>query len=191
MVGLEHWTDREFVGHDFTDEDPLTCGPSVVFTECDFTSADLSRSTHLGSAFRNCRFRRTTLCGTAHSDTARSWDRYSRIAACGPSCARRSTSVSRCWRGRSARRRSVAVPVRRDPLVGTDLRNAIRRNAELSTTGPRALRLRRPTCAAPVSIPRSGPPPPAGAPGSTSARRWPRRRPRSRRQRRVTLRTMS
>lgn len=59
---MEHWADQEFIGRDFGDEDlaGLTT-ERVVFTDCDFTSADLGSSTHVGSAFRNCLFRRTAL----------------------------------------------------------------------------------------------------------------------------------
>ncbi len=56
------WTEREFVGHDFRDEDLNRLRTErVVFTECDFSGVDLGESEHVGSAFRNCTFRRTML----------------------------------------------------------------------------------------------------------------------------------
>lgn len=56
------WSDQEFAGRDFRDEDLAGLRTErVVFTECDFSGANLTESMHLGSAFRNCRFVRTTL----------------------------------------------------------------------------------------------------------------------------------
>jgi uncharacterized protein YjbI with pentapeptide repeats len=56
------WTEREFDGHDFRDDDLSRLRTDrVVFTECDFSGVDLSESEHVGSAFRNCTFRRTSL----------------------------------------------------------------------------------------------------------------------------------
>jgi uncharacterized protein YjbI with pentapeptide repeats len=56
------WADREFVGHDFRDEDLNGLRTErVVFDECDFSGVDLAESEHVGSAFRNCTFRRTSL----------------------------------------------------------------------------------------------------------------------------------
>jgi uncharacterized protein YjbI with pentapeptide repeats len=56
------WTDREFVGHDFRDDDLSRLRTErVVFTECDFSGVNLAESEHLGSAFRNCSFNLTTL----------------------------------------------------------------------------------------------------------------------------------
>src|SRR6187200_1517944 len=56
------WTEREFTAHDFRDEDLNGLRTErVVFTECDFSGADLGESEHVGTAFRNCTFRRTTL----------------------------------------------------------------------------------------------------------------------------------
>ncbi|MFG1930370.1 pentapeptide repeat-containing protein [Mycobacterium sp. NPDC048908] len=58
----EVWTEREYDGQDFRDEDLSRLRTErVVFTECDFSGADLSESEHVGSAFRNCTFRRTSL----------------------------------------------------------------------------------------------------------------------------------
>jgi len=56
------WAEREFNGHAFRDEDLSRLRTErVVFTDCDFSGADLSESEHEGSAFRNCTFRRTSL----------------------------------------------------------------------------------------------------------------------------------
>jgi uncharacterized protein YjbI with pentapeptide repeats len=56
------WTEREFVEHDFRDDDLRRLRTErVVFTECDFSGIDLGESEHVGTAFRNCTFRRTTL----------------------------------------------------------------------------------------------------------------------------------
>jgi len=62
MSAMSQWSDREFTGHDFLDEDLSGLRTErVIFTECDFGGATLAESVHLGSAFRNCRFLRTTL----------------------------------------------------------------------------------------------------------------------------------
>jgi len=54
--------DREYVGHDFRDDDLSRVRTErVVFTECDFSGVDMSESEHVGSAFRNCTFRRSSL----------------------------------------------------------------------------------------------------------------------------------
>jgi uncharacterized protein YjbI with pentapeptide repeats len=61
--------DREFAGHDFTDEDLSHLRTErAVLTECNFSGANLAESLHRGSAFRNCTFERTLLCtgGTPH-----------------------------------------------------------------------------------------------------------------------------
>ena len=56
------WTEKEFVGHDFRDDDLSRLHTErAVFTECDFSGVDMSESEHVGSAFRNCTFRRTSL----------------------------------------------------------------------------------------------------------------------------------
>lgn len=58
----EHWTDREITAETFYDEDFRELHTErVVFTECDFSGANLTESLHVGSAFRNCTFRRTSL----------------------------------------------------------------------------------------------------------------------------------
>lgn len=56
------WVDREFVGHDFRDDDLVGLRTErVVFDDCDFSGVNLAESAHLGSAFRNCRFNRSSL----------------------------------------------------------------------------------------------------------------------------------
>jgi len=56
------WTDCEFVGRDFRDDDLSRLHTErVVFTECDFSGVNLTESQHRASAFRNCTFNRTTL----------------------------------------------------------------------------------------------------------------------------------
>ena len=56
------WTEREFEGHDFRDDDLSRLRTErVVFTECDFSGVDLSESEHVGSAFPNCTFHRASL----------------------------------------------------------------------------------------------------------------------------------
>ena len=58
----ERWADREFAGHDFTDEDLRRLHTErAVFDECNFGGANLAESQHRGSAFRNCTFQRTSL----------------------------------------------------------------------------------------------------------------------------------
>jgi uncharacterized protein YjbI with pentapeptide repeats len=59
---LQQWTDCEFAGRDFRDEDLSRLRTErVVFSECDFSGVDLAESQHRASAFRNCIFRRTSL----------------------------------------------------------------------------------------------------------------------------------
>ncbi|OHV03726.1 pentapeptide repeat-containing protein [Mycobacterium talmoniae] len=59
---MPQWADREFVGHDFRDEDLSGLHTErAVFDECDFSGVNLAESQHRGSAFRNCRFERTSL----------------------------------------------------------------------------------------------------------------------------------
>ena len=58
----EVWTEREFVAHDFRDDDLSRLRTErVVFDQCDFRGVDLAESVHAGSAFRNCRFERAAL----------------------------------------------------------------------------------------------------------------------------------
>jgi uncharacterized protein YjbI with pentapeptide repeats len=59
---LPHWVDCEFSGRDFRDEDLSRLRTErAVFSECDFSGANLAESDHRGSAFHNCTFERTLL----------------------------------------------------------------------------------------------------------------------------------
>ncbi|MBY0440554.1 MAG: pentapeptide repeat-containing protein [Mycobacteriaceae bacterium] len=59
---MSHWVDRQFVGHDFRDDDLSRLRTErTVFSECDFSGVNFAESCHDGSAFRNCRFELTTL----------------------------------------------------------------------------------------------------------------------------------
>ena len=54
------WTDCEFAGRDFRDDDLSRLRTErVVFTECDFSGVNLAESERQGSAFRNCTFKLT------------------------------------------------------------------------------------------------------------------------------------
>lgn len=58
----ELWIEREFVEHDFRDEDLVGVRTErTVFDGCDFSGVNFAESEHLGSAFRNCTFNRTSL----------------------------------------------------------------------------------------------------------------------------------
>lgn len=47
------WADCEFTGREFVDDDLSRLHTErVVFTECDFSGANLSESQHRGSAFQ-------------------------------------------------------------------------------------------------------------------------------------------
>ena len=59
---MDNWIDREFVAHEFHDEDLNGLHTErVVFDGCDFGGVNLSESVHAGTAFRNCKFDRATL----------------------------------------------------------------------------------------------------------------------------------
>lgn len=63
---MQEWVDREFVGHDFRDDDLSRLRTErTVFTECDFSGINLTESEHYGSAFRNCRFELTAMWHSA------------------------------------------------------------------------------------------------------------------------------
>jgi uncharacterized protein YjbI with pentapeptide repeats len=62
----DQWVDCEFAGGDFRDEDLSRLRTErAVFTECNFSGANLAESQHRGSAFRNCTFERTLLWHSA------------------------------------------------------------------------------------------------------------------------------
>jgi uncharacterized protein YjbI with pentapeptide repeats len=57
-----NWSDQQFSGDDFREQDLVGLNTErVVFDDCDFSGVNLAESQHLGTAFRNCRFRRATL----------------------------------------------------------------------------------------------------------------------------------
>lgn len=63
---MPHWVDREVAGEDLRDEDFSRLRTErVVFSDCDFSGANLAESEHRGSAFRNCTFQRTLLWHSA------------------------------------------------------------------------------------------------------------------------------
>lgn len=131
-VGDTAWTDREFIGHDFRDDDLARLRTErVVFTECDFSGVDLAESEHLGSAFRNCTFRRASLWHSAFRHCTLLGSIFTEcrlrplqlvevdltLAVLG-GCDLRGLDLSDCR-------------LRETSLVGTDLRKAVLRNADL------------------------------------------------------------
>lgn len=57
----EAWIEREFVGHDFRDDDLVGLRTErAVFDDCDFRGVNLAESEHVGTAFRNCKFDRAS-----------------------------------------------------------------------------------------------------------------------------------
>jgi len=61
---LPHWVDCEFSGRDFRDEDLSRLRTErAVFSECDFTGANLAESDHRGSAFGAASRRTASLSG--------------------------------------------------------------------------------------------------------------------------------
>jgi uncharacterized protein YjbI with pentapeptide repeats len=128
----EVWVDREYVGHDFRDDDLSRLRTErVVFTECDFSGVDLAESTHQGSAFRNCRFRRASLWHSrfAHCSLLGSVFTEVRIRPVTlvevdltlsvlAGCDLRGVDLTDCR-------------LREASLVGTDLRKAVLRGADL------------------------------------------------------------
>jgi len=135
------WTDCEFVGRDFRDDDLSRLRTErVVFTECDFSGVNLSESQHRGSAFRNCRFERTTLW---HSTFAQ----CSMLGSVFVQCRLRPITFDEvdftlaALGGNDLRGVDLSgCRLREASLVQTDLRKAVLRGADLSgarTTGTR------------------------------------------------------
>ncbi|OBF80571.1 hypothetical protein A5791_08265 [Mycobacterium sp. 852002-51163_SCH5372311] len=135
------WTDCEFAGHDFTDEDlSRLCTERVVFTECDFSGANLAESHHRGSAFRNCTFRRTLLW---HSR----FEQCSMLGSVFEQCRMRPLTLDEVdftlavLGGNDLRGVDLSgCRLREASLVETDLRKAVLRGVDLSgarTTGTR------------------------------------------------------
>jgi uncharacterized protein YjbI with pentapeptide repeats len=126
------WTDREFVGRDFRDDELGRLRTErVVFTECDFSGVDLAESEHTGSAFRNCVFRRTSLW--------RSTFRYcSLLGSVFTECRLRPLTLVEVdltlavLAGCDLRGVDFSdCRLRETGLVGADLRNAVLRGADL------------------------------------------------------------
>ncbi|MFN8071528.1 MAG: pentapeptide repeat-containing protein [Mycobacterium sp.] len=137
-----HWLDTEYVGADFTEQDfsELTT-QRVVFTDCDFSGADLAYSVHAGTAFRNCCFRRTTLW---HSNF-----RYcSFLGSTFDECRMRPLLCEEVdfslavLAGADLRGVDLSgCRFREASLVRTDLRRAVLRGADLTGTRTEGLRL--------------------------------------------------
>ena len=136
------WTEREFVEHDFRDDDLRRLRTErAVFTECNFSGVDLGESEHVGSAFRNCTFRRTTLwhsifrhCSMLGSvfDECRlrpvSFVEVDFTLAALGGCDLRSVDLSACR-------------LRETGLVKADLRKAVLRGADLQGARTQDIRL--------------------------------------------------
>ncbi|ORW64386.1 pentapeptide repeat-containing protein [Mycobacterium saskatchewanense] len=141
MTAALRWAEREFEGHDFTDEDlSRLLTERVVFSDCNFSGANLAESQHRGSAFRNCRFERTTLW---HSLFAQ----CSLLGSVFVHCRLRPISFDEVdftlavLGGNDLRGVDLSgCRLREASLVGTDLRKAVLCGADLSgarTTGAR------------------------------------------------------
>ncbi|WP_319456502.1 MULTISPECIES: pentapeptide repeat-containing protein [unclassified Mycobacterium] len=128
----DSWVDREYVGHDFRDDDLSRVRTErVVFTDCDFSGVDMSESEHVGSAFRNCTFRRTALFHSTFRHCSLLGSVFSEcrlrpvtmvevdltLAVLG-GCDLRGIELSDCR-------------LRETSLVGADLRKAVLRGADL------------------------------------------------------------
>jgi uncharacterized protein YjbI with pentapeptide repeats len=133
MTDAAVWTEEEFVGRDFRDEDLSRLRTErVVFDDCDFSGVDLSESSHVGSAFRNCRFRRTTLWHSTFKHCSLMGSEFTEcrlrplvlvevdltLAVLG-GCDLRGVDLSDCR-------------LREAGLVGADLRKAVLRRADLT-----------------------------------------------------------
>ncbi|WP_422749263.1 pentapeptide repeat-containing protein [Mycobacterium sp. WMMD1722] len=129
---MTEWSEREFVGHDFRDEDLSRLRTErVVFDGCDFSGVDMSESEHVGSAFRNCRFRRTTLWHSAFRHCSMLGSEFT-------DCRLRPVTVVEVdWTlavlaGSDLRGVDLSdCRMRETSLVGTDLREAVLRRADL------------------------------------------------------------
>jgi uncharacterized protein YjbI with pentapeptide repeats len=141
---LEHWVGRECSppeGTDFRDEDLSRLRTErVVFSDCDFSGANLAESHHSGSAFRNCTFERTLLW---HSVFAQ----CSMLGSVFVQCRMRPITFDEVdftlavLGGNDLRGIDLSgCRLRETSLVETDLRKAVLRGADLSgarTTGAR------------------------------------------------------
>ena len=166
---------REFVGHDFRDEDLSRLRTErVVFNECDFSGVDLTESEHLGSAFRNCNFRRTSLWHSTFRQCSLLGSVFTEcrmrpitlvevdltLAVLG-GCDLRGVDLSDC-------RLREASLVGRGPAQG----GAAARRPD-AAPGPRTPSSTRPICAAPRSTRRFWTTAKVRGARSTSTRRWP------------------
>lgn len=139
---MQQWTDREFIGHDFTDEDLADLRTErVVFTECDFTSADLSRSIHAGSAFRNCLFRRTALWHSTFQYCSFLGSTFDNCRLRPLVCVEVDFSLAVLARADLRGVDLSGCRFRETSLVGADLRKAVLRDADLTASRAEGLRL--------------------------------------------------
>lgn len=138
---MQRWVDCEFTGRDFRDEDLSRLRTErAVFTECNFSGANLAESLHRGSAFRNCTFERTLLW---HSTFAQ----CSMLGSVFVQCRLRPMTFDEVdftlavLGGNDLRGVDLSgCRLRETSLVETDLRKAVLRGTDLSgarTTGTR------------------------------------------------------
>jgi uncharacterized protein YjbI with pentapeptide repeats len=130
---LQHWVDCEFSGRDYRDEDlSRVVTERAVFSECDFSGANLAESQHRGSAFRNCTFERTLMW---HSTFAQ----CSMLGSVFVQCRLRPMTFDEVdftlavLGGNDLRGVDLSgCRLRETSLVETDLRKAVLRGADLS-----------------------------------------------------------
>lgn len=138
---MQQWADCEIAGRDFTDDDLSRLHTErVVFTECNFSGANLAESQHRASAFRNCTFQRTLLW---HSI----FQHCSMLGSVFVQCRLRPLTFDEVdftlavLGGNDLRGVDLSgCRLREASLVETDLRKAVLRGADLSgarTTGTR------------------------------------------------------
>lgn len=138
---MQQWSDSEFVGHVFTEDDLSRLHTErVVFTECDFSGTNLAESQHRGSAFRNCKFERTMLWHSIFTQC-------SMLGSVFVQCTLRPLTFDEVdftlavLGGNDLRGVDLSgCRLRETSLVQTDLRKAVLRGADLSgarTTGAR------------------------------------------------------
>jgi uncharacterized protein YjbI with pentapeptide repeats len=142
MSAMSNWSDREFTGHEFRDEDLSGLHTErVIFSECDFGGANLAESVHLGSAFRNCRFVRTTLWHSIFRNC-------SMLGSTFEDCRLRPVALDEVdftlavLAGADLRGVDLSgCRLREASLVRADLRNAVLRGADLTGARTEGLRL--------------------------------------------------
>ena len=146
------WVDREYVAHDFRDDDLSRVRTErAVFTDCDFSGVDMSESEHLGSAFRNCTFRRTMLYHSVFRHCSLLGSVFTEcrlrpvtmvevdltLAVLG-GCDLRGVELSDC---RLREASLVGADLRKAVLRGADLRGARTQNARLDEADLRGARV--------------------------------------------------